>query len=304
MVEISPGIVGATLYLLDVLKRYQIDFSKEFVCANPFLQNTKTTDVLAFAAGCGLTASRQDAVVLTEFGSLLTCPDISELERKRILLREYIRSSRPAWASLLTKGRMESLPLFRDDVKACFLDAGLMETPPPGDVVKWWDDVSNILYGRKNHARTGIGRHGEWLTLHFEKSRTGKAAGWLSIESNQLGYDILSVIAPQHTAPLLIEVKTSNTVFSSSLAYITRHEWEIAQRSLNYQFYFWSIYHDSTRLAILNTQDIQPHIPLNTGDGHWETVSLHYSTFQEKFVDIHPASFLPPDILCEYSNLS
>ena len=191
---------------------------------------------------------------------------------------------------------MESFPLFHDDVKTCFLDAGLMERPPTREVVAWWDEISDIIYGQKSHLKTGIGRQGEQLTLSFEAFRTGRSAAWMSIESNQLGYDVLSVVAAQHEEPLLIEVKTSATAFSSALAYITRHEWEVAQRSPHYQFYFWSIHNDVARLAILEVPDIRPHIPLNTGGGHWETVSLHYNVFRKKFIEIRPASLSPAPI--------
>ena len=289
MIELSSGIVGATLYFLELMKSYRLPSSSEFIRTTPFLQNTKTGDVLAFAAECGLTLDYQGTIFLSEFGAQLTRPGISEVELKRVLLREYIRASKPSWASLITKGRMESFSMFRDDVKTCFLDADLMEKPPSRAVVDWWDEVSNILYGQRSHSKTSIGRQGEFLTLQYETHRTGKAAEWLAIESNRLGYDVLSIVDTHHAAPLLIEVKTSASVFSSALAYITRHEWEIAQRSPNYRFYLWSIYNHLTRLAILEIQDILPHIPQNMGKGHWETVSLNYSAFQKNFVEVNPS---------------
>lgn len=290
MVDLSPGLVGAAIYLIPLLSQYSLFSRTELTNSSPFIQGARIYDVLEFSELCGLLEIRGDQIQLTKLGAKFTGQEYSPIESKRALLYHYIVSAKPSWASLLTKGRMESFPLFHEDVKTCFSDAGLMDKPTR-EVVLWWDSISNIAYGQKSKFKNSIGRYGELLTLEYETQRTGRPSKWQAIESNLSGYDILSVVDQNDSDPLLIEVKASQSLFASSLAYITRHEWEIAKRSTHYYFYFWSIYNEHSKLAILSKDDISVHIPQNIGKGHWETFSLNFSAFKNRFFEIDTSSY-------------
>ena len=290
MINLSPGLIGAAICLLPMLSKYDVFSYERLASSAPFIQGTSTPDILEFSELCGLLEIHNDHIQMTKLGIKFSYQEFSPTDAKRILLYHYIESAKPAWSSLLTKGRIESFPLFHEDVKACFHDAGLMSAPTK-EIVLWWDSISNIVYGQRNKAKNSIGRYGEVLTLEYEARRTGSPGKWQAIESNLSGYDILSVVDQNDVAPLLIEVKASQNHFSSSLAYITRHEWEIAKRSSHYCFYFWSVYNGQSKLAILTKNDIALHIPQNQGKGHWETFSLNYSSFKNKFTEIDTSSY-------------
>lgn len=285
MIDLSPGLIGAAICLPPLLNKYGVSSRKKLLDSAPFIQGTSTSDVLEFSELCGLLEIHDGRVQLTKLGAKFGYQEFSLIEAKRVLLFHYIKFAKPSWSSLLTRGRMESFPLFHEDIKACFSDADLM-SEPTREIVLWWDSISNIVYGQRSKLKNSVGRYGEILTLEYETQRTGKPSKWQALESNLSGYDILSVVDQYNSTPLLIEVKASQSAFVSSLAYITRHEWEIAKRSAHYVFYFWSIYNGRHRLATLSKDDILNHIPQNTGNGHWETFSLNYSAFKNKFIEI------------------
>lgn len=290
MIDLSPGLIGAAICLPPLLNKYDVSSCEKLLSSTPFIQGTSTSDILEFSELCGLLEIHNDRIQLTKLGKKFGYQELSLIEAKRTLLFHYIESAKPSWSSMLTKGRMESFPLFHEDIKACFSDADLMAEPTK-EIVLWWDSISNIVYGQRSKCKNSIGRYGEILTLGYEAQRTGQPSKWQAIESNLSGYDILSVVDQHNREPLLIEVKASQCTFASSLAYITRHEWETAKRSAHYFFYFWSICNGRHRLAILSKDDMLVHIPQNIGKGHWETFSLNYSAFKNKFLEIDTSSY-------------
>lgn len=196
-----------------------------------------------------------------------------------------IISLRPTWASNIKHGRREFNRNVPADVSQCFREAGMMYEPLNDTIIAWWDRLSILVRGYRNEELLGIGRRGERLSMDYEKKRTGSQPYWQSIETNFSGYDILSSVSSADSTSLQIEVKASEIGMNSAVMHVTANEWRAAQSAMAFKFHLWLL-KDNPRLAVLDINDVEPHIPDNRGDGKWSDVQIKYSTFSGKFLEI------------------
>ena len=280
MAKLSPGIIASSVNLFKIIDKFNIN-ERQLLIEMPYISGTSTMELLKVAKICQWIKS--DDV-------LSTTPKTKQYTTKgykyiyRLLLYDYIKYIKPAWSSLLTKGRFESVPFFTKDIIACFFDAGLMGEPPDAEVIYWWDEVNNLIYINDMKKKTDIGRLGERLSYFYERQRTNINPIWKSIDSNLAGYDILSQTDKNNGEKLLIEVKCSNRAMINAEAILSRNEWNTACRSTNYIFHFWHITKsDEHYLAVISKETILSHIPIDFGKGLWEECSIPFSAFERQF---------------------
>lgn len=118
---------------------------------------------------------------------------------------------------------------------------------------------------------------GKKLSMQYEERRTNAKPIWQAVESNLLGYDLLSIVNPDDVRSLKIEVKTSNSIISAGSAYITKNEWMVAEISKNYVFHLWAL-QPEPRLYIVEVEKVSEHIPKERGEGKWDNVKIPFST--------------------------
>lgn len=160
-----------------------------------------------------------------------------------------------------------------------------MDKPVDNAIVQWWDTITKTI--REEHQVTleETGRTGERLTIEYERNRTHLEPEWESIESNVVGYDVLSSRAERCLEPILIEVKTSTLDCTMASMVILRNEWNVASCTFNrdrYYFYLWLLGCEK-QLARITVDEVEKHIPSNTGSGKWKDAEVPFYCFADRF---------------------
>lgn len=268
-------------------------YSYKFVSENDlYLSKITTIDtriIFEFSKKCGwVTIEDHCTPTLTDEGMELAKLSIDRFEKEviRKMLYSYILKISPAWSNRILYGRKEASIFMSKDEQACFIEAGLLSENPEMAVIEWWDQIANILRQKNNINKNDIGRRGEFLTIIYEKERTGISPTWISIDSNLTGYDIRSQISEDNNRALLIEVKTSSKSVESAHFHVTSNEWSVASTAESYAFYLWHLSEKQKMLAILRPDIVKEYIPSNNRSGKWESVKIPYSTFKEFFIEI------------------
>jgi hypothetical protein len=197
----------------------------------------------------------------------------------RVQIGHLIETYLPPWIPLLSRGRTEAQKYLPPDALQCFKEAGLFSFPTD-DIVNWWDKYSKISRKETKDNNLETGRHGEKLSINYERNRTKREPIWQGFETNLAGYDLLSVVDPQDLRPLCIEVKTSDSRPEVAAFYMSKNEWNVASTSDNYLIHLWSL-RPKPKLIMITIFQLQNHIPINQGDGHWEKVSVPFSVFMD-----------------------
>lgn len=193
----------------------------------------------------------------------------------RVQIGHLIETYLPPWIPLLSRGRSEAQQYLPANVLQCFNEAGLFGAISD-DIVNWWDKYSKVSRRASKDNKLEIGRQGEKLTLEYERKRTKREPAWKGFESNLAGYDVLSVISETDIRPLRIEVKTSNSLPENASLYISRNEWNIATTSDDYLVYLWTL-QPKPQLTIITITQLQNHIPVNQGEGEWQSTEVPFS---------------------------
>ena len=200
-----------------------------------------------------LTIEKQNQLLPTSKGITLI-NETNEKSAFRNQLFDIVNECRPVWASHLKNGRTESVEFLPEPIKDIFITVGLYNPEDDQydrDAIEWWDKLASAYYASRDEYLTKIGRIGEELTMRFEEKRTNNKPKWKSLESDKLGYDILSKVSKKDMSLLSIEVKTS---ISSNTFTFTRNEKNLLDKkaSKNYKIYFWRIYNEqSAELTVL-----------------------------------------------------
>lgn len=198
---------------------------------------------------------------------------------------DYIDVVLPPWVQNASFGRARVLSFAGSEIAQVFVEAGLAHGTDEG-VVAFWDELAARARGQKSGRLTAIGRHGERLSLAYEENRTGQKPEWVAIENNADGYDVLSVVGSDNLRQLSIEVKTSTMGLAGSI-HLTRNEWERALEGANHVFHLWDTCANVTpRLAVVEPQEMQTHIPTDLGSGSWESVAIPFATFGPRFATV------------------
>jgi hypothetical protein len=200
----------------------------------------------------------------------------------RQALLDYIDVERPPWVQNASFGRSRVLRFAGSAIAQVFIEANLADGTD-NEVVAFWDALAARARGQKNDRLLEIGREGERLTLAHEELRTGRKPKWIAIENNEDGYDVLSVVASDNSGHLSIEVKTS-TMGTAGSFHLTRNEWDRSTELDNHLFHLWAMRPNSKpSLAIVVPQEMQNHIPHDSGSGSWESVEIPFAVFQDSF---------------------
>jgi hypothetical protein len=286
MIALSPGLAQGCFELLTIASRNTLTFPIIRASFAYFGSLSSSTVVDAAQRLNWLQASADGVAVITPSGSrLLSIAGYEGMLRQALL--DYIDVERPPWIQNASFGRSRVLSFAGSAIAQVFVEADLARGTNDS-VVAFWDALAARARGQKNDLLTEIGRQGERLTLAYEEARTGRKPKWVAIENSDDGYDILSIVAPDNTRPLSIEVKAS-TMGTAGSFYLTRNEWNRSMELENHVFHLWAIRQDSkASLAIIAPQEMQNHTPHDFGDGNWHVVEVPFRTFSicfEEFPD-------------------
>ncbi len=199
----------------------------------------------------------------------------------RQMLLDYIDIERPSWVQSALSGRAKVLHFAGAEIGQIFVEA-LLADGVDSDTVTFWDTLAARARGLKDERQNQVGRLGERLTLDYETQRTGKPAKWISIESNEDGYDVLSVVSDSDSRKLSIEVKASSIGVHGSF-YLTVNEWERAQETRTHAFHLWDVSKTPYALCVLDVEQVATHVPNDCGLGTWQSVQVPFAAFRENF---------------------
>ena len=194
-------------------------------------------------------------------------------------IKAILVKHQPIWSKTMRAGRSRFIRILDLNEQDVFAAAGLMDDPPPIEVIKWWDDVSGQARMITDLSKMEQGRAAELLTLEHECQRLAgigisKAPEWPGLDDNYAGYDVLSYdVGEFGLVNRMIEVKS--TTASPLRFYVTRNEWNRAQKAPSaYLFHIWDMSQDSEILYIRTVADVAPHIPSDNKKGVWSTAEI------------------------------
>lgn len=280
MTAFSPGLVLGCFDLLEmalrrnlVVARISMEFSKIGV-----MPSAKVVE-LAQNLNWLRTGDHGEAVVTVEGHRILSSGEYEARIRRALL--DYIDIVRPPWIQNAVFGRAKVIAFAGSDIAQVFVEAGLANGTDRA-VVEFWDDLAARARGQKGVRLNAIGREGERLSIEHEKERTGRDPKWVSIDSNADGYDVLSVVGSTDGRLLSIEVKATTIGLAGSF-HLSVNEWERALVSNLHSFHLWDMSSGSPALAILSKDDVDPHVPVDRGEGRWESVEIPFGAFSGMF---------------------
>ena len=215
--------------------------------------------------------------------SLISIDLEEETQLQRELLLLYITNVEPIWIRYLSKGINHAEDrISGEDVKQIFRELGLFPNSKntTKDVVSWWSKIRALSLSQKDQRLSKIGYEGEFLSLEFEKKRTGKNPEYKALQSDEFGYDILSIVSKSNLDPLYIEVKSSEKGAQRGSMFLTRNEFDkCIKYGDSYQFHLWDLSLATPRILILPGKEIIPHIPIDSGNGIWKIVEIKFRDF-------------------------
>lgn len=195
----------------------------------------------------------------------------------RETITTLVREMKPWWVRLSPSGRDRVKAALSIHEVQCFDAAGLFSQPPTAEILKWWDALAQGVRATDDAKLLEQGRLAEQLTMEYETNRLSDLGitnrpRWISLDDNAAGYDVHSYDkGPLEPVAKLIEVKS--TVRRPREIFLTRNEWQTAlAMAPNYYFHIWTL--PERQLVELTTADIEPNIPVERGNGSWQTVKV------------------------------
>jgi hypothetical protein len=280
MIPFSPGVAQGCFELLGIVSRTPLSF-EQIVTSFSHFSAIKSSEIVAFAQGTGWARSAEDgmAILTPEGARLLSLAGYEPMLRQALL--DHIDATRPPWVQCASSGRSRVMAFAGNGVAQIMVEAGLANGFED-EVVMFWDDLAARARGLRDTSLSRIGRIGERLTIAHEESRTGARPKWVAVNSNQDGYDVLSIVGDGDTRLLSIEVKAAAQGISGFM-HLTRNEWEMAQERMNHLFHLWDVRSDPPELAKVSVGEMEGHAPSDSGSGRWEAVSIPFAVFRAKF---------------------
>jgi len=285
MIALSPGLAQGCFELISITSRTTLSFP-EIRASFAYLGGMTIGKVIETAQNLNWLRANDDGIAtLTPSGNrLLELPSYEKMLRRALL--DYIEIEHPAWLQNATYGRARVLSFTSSEIAQVFTEAGLAYGIEH-EIVEFWDDLAALARGQKNCRLSAIGRHGERLSIAYEEARTGQKPKWISVDNNEDGYDILSIVSNTDRRYISIEVKASTMGLSGRL-YLTRNEWERSQESDNHTFHIWNIQDlASPLLAIITPEQLEEHVPTDSGCGVWKSVEIPLTAFNNHFSSPH-----------------
>ena len=194
-------------------------------------------------------------------------------------IREILLEFQPTWARTMLQGRSRFFAALERDEQSLFRQAGILDDPPAGDFVEWWDGLTGELRLVADLARLTRGRAAERLSLNFEIERLLKLGiderpRWIGLDDNTKGYDVLSFeLSGGVVVNKLIEVKS--TIATPLRFRVTRNEWDQAAKSGSaYIFHVWDMQRNPAHLHVRTVDQVRPHIPTDNEKGKWKDAEI------------------------------
>jgi hypothetical protein len=226
----------------------------------------------AFVATLDYETAREWA---TQFGWDIFSRDPADTVAFRTVIRSLARASNPPWSELLPLGRAKVLGALDEDTLQCFRIAELdgMQSA----ALEWWNDMTAWARSRLSDKLAEYGRAAELKTLERERTYlagTGQDPIWVALDDSTAGYDILSwrsvAAAEEPWRAQLIEVKSS---VAGEAIHLSRGEWRLAEdRASQWELQVWIGQRPEPH--VLRVDQLRPHIPVNVGNGRWESVLI------------------------------
>lgn len=277
---LSPGLAQAGIALLELLHRRPLS-AQELLSGLPKVGGMSSTSALSLAEDLAWLDINETGQLQVSAAGLKVYNAEGYEAALRCILLHYVETQNPDWLQNAVYGRSRVLNFCPVGVHQVFVEAGLAGAPND-EVVDFWDWLAGIARGLQRDHLLTIGRAGERLTLIHEEARTGAKPRWVAVDSNQDGYDVLSVRAVDDRAFLSIEVKSSRAGTSGTL-HLTRHEWEIALDRPLHLFHLWDLSCAPPRLATVGMEEMAAHVPTDAGAGGWESVEVPFKAFENLF---------------------
>lgn len=277
---LSPGLAQAGIALLDLLQRRPLS-APELLSGLPKVGGMSATAALSLADALAWMDINDMGQLQVSAAGLKVHGANGYEAALRCILAHYVETQNPDWLQNAVYGRSRVLNFCPAGVRQVLVEAGLAGAPND-DLVDFWDWLAGIARGLQKDHLLAIGREGERLTLIHEEARTRAKPRWVAVDSNQDGYDVLSVKAADDRAFLSIEVKASRGGASGTL-HLTRHEWEIALDRPIHVFHLWDLSCAPPRLATVEMDEMAVHIPTDAGAGGWESVEIPFKAFESLF---------------------
>jgi hypothetical protein len=281
MTILSPGLAQSALDLLRLLQRRPLT-APELLAGLKRVGGMPSADALSLSQSLNWLEVDQTGVLrATPSGERVCCLSDYGLALRQVVL-DYADIIAPDWLQNASYGRSRVLAFSGPEVAQVLVEAGVA-TGVSDDVVAFWDALSSLARGQRDDRMLAIGRRGERLTLSHEKARTGSLPRWVALDSNQDGYDVLSVRDRDDPAHLTIEVKTSTGGGAGGL-HLTRNEWDQALDSPVHAFHLWHLkVASAARLAIVTVEEMAKHVPTDAGAGVWREVHVPFAAFSDFF---------------------
>lgn len=277
---LSPGLAQAGIALLDLLHRQPLS-PTELLSGLPKVGGMSSASALSLAEALAwLDINETGQMQMSASGLQVHTADGYEAALRCILLH-YVETLSPDWLQNASYGRSRVLNFCPVGVRQVFVEAGLAGELEH-EVVDFWDWLAAIARGHQKNQLVAIGREGERLTMIHEEARTRAKPRWVAVDSNQDGYDVLSVKAADDRAFLSIEVKASRAGTRGSL-HLTRHEWETALDRPFHLFHLWDLSCALPKLATVEMDAMAAHVPIDAGAGGWENVEVPFKVFESLF---------------------
>ncbi|MCB1463787.1 MAG: DUF3883 domain-containing protein [Nitratireductor sp.] len=277
---LSPGLAQAGIALLDLLQRRPLS-APELLSGLPKVGGMSSSAALSLAEALAWLDINDTGQLQASAAGLKVHAAAGYEAALRCLLLHYVETQSPDWLQNAVYGRSRVLTFCPVGVRQVFVEAGLAG-PPNDEVVEFWDWLAGIARGLQKDHLLATGREGERLTLTHEESRTGTKPRWVAVDSNQDGYDVLSIKASDDRTFLSIEVKASRGGRDGTL-HLTRHEWDMALDRPFHVFHLWDLSSTPPRLATLGMEEMAVHIPTDAGAGGWESVEVPFKAFESLF---------------------
>lgn len=285
MIRLSMNVVSASFSLLRIIGS---EGETPYIEVHSLyrISDIDVDDLIEMLTFSRLVVKRNETLMLSDSGEKILKNIKDNYENCiRIFLNKYILHIGPIWSKRIPYGRCEAATFITKDEKSCFFEAGLFSEEPDYDVVLWWDELSEHIRKRADSLKNETGRSGEQYTIAYEKERVGKRPMWKSVDSNLLGYDVLSVSSKEDNSPLLIEVKASTEDMEHAYFHISANEWRVANHAKKYAFYLWHLRNGKKSMAIIRPDEMNPYIPENKESGEWESVIIPFDCFSDKFTE-------------------
>ena len=200
----------------------------------------------------------------------------------------YIIGNEPSWSINLHSG----FEAFRKKIegkintKQLFRSLALLpqNTEITAEVADWWTRASNwsraISQKKEQEAKKAIGNEGENLSRKYEETRTKYKPKWVSMDSDNYGYDIESIRDEGSDDIIYIEVKSTTRRVQSAHFFVSRNEGDVCAKNLeSYFFHLWNIADAEPTLLVVPGTEVMAHFPENHGTGKWDVVKIPFTAF-------------------------